>query len=158
VRTLKSKKGFTLIELLIVIAVIAILAAIAIPNLLSSKKGANESNAISTLKTMSTSEETYKSRNLSGSNTYGTIAQLVTSQIMTFASGATAPFKNSGYTYSDVGTPSNTQYAMKAEPNDSSAGTRSFAITEDGFVREKATSAISETHDQMQASLSVISG
>ena len=51
---IKNKKGFTFLEIMIVVAIIALLAAIAIPNLLRTRIQANESAAISSLKTITT--------------------------------------------------------------------------------------------------------
>jgi len=53
-------KGFSLIELLIVVAIILIIAAIAIPNLLRARISANESAAVSSIRTIGTAEVTYQ--------------------------------------------------------------------------------------------------
>ena len=55
-----NKKGFTLVEIMIVVAIIGLLAAIAIPGLLRSRHNANESAAIGSSRTISTSCESYR--------------------------------------------------------------------------------------------------
>jgi prepilin-type N-terminal cleavage/methylation domain-containing protein len=54
-----ANRGFSLIELLIVIAIILIIAAIAIPNFMRARMNANETAAVSNLRTISTAQVTY---------------------------------------------------------------------------------------------------
>ena len=100
---MKRQQGFTLIELMIVVAIIAIIAAIAIPSLLNARKAGNEASAISSLRTLTTVNEQYRTRfrdPVAGIGYAGALADLMNANYIDQVLGSSA---KSGYNFAYVG-------------------------------------------------------
>ena len=137
-KTLNRSRGFSLIELLIVVAILGIIAAIAIPNMLASRRAANEGSAQTSMRTIHSAQATYQST--AGNGAFASSLATLNGQnlIDSYLAGGT----KSGYDFTlcDVsGVGPTAQFGVTAVPSITSGvaqtGTRRFAITNIGVMR-----------------------
>ena len=134
---MKRQEGFTLIELMIVVAIIAIIAAIAIPSLLNARKAGNEASAVSSMRTLTTVQEQYRTRFGNYSNN---LANLSATNYIDSVLGAAS---KSGYSFIFTGT-ANT-WNCKANPLSVNDGDRRFWVDQSGVIRFHSSTTASST-------------
>lgn len=127
-------KGFAIAGIatssLTLLFMIPIIAAIAIPNLLASRRAANEGSAISSLRILHDAEQTYMA--VRSTETCGDLRSLGSDNLI---DSVLATGQKSGYVYEITNLGDGIGCDLFATPISNSTGTRSFMISDDGVIR-----------------------
>lgn len=144
-------RGFTLIELMIVIAIIGIIAAIAIPNLLRARASANEASAISSLRTLVSSQSIYHNDDPDFDGEYDYATSLGELESVGLIDEVLASGEKSGYVFDldASGSGDNSDWVASARPMGSGeSGRRAFFVDQSGVIRFARDQGTSNDEDE----------
>ena len=130
----RSSAGFSLIELLFVFTVIGVVATLAMPNLLQSKKAANEAAAITYIRSWTSAQELYFLRH----NVYADADNQLFDEGLIDGHD---PADSHGYTFL-LGNPAGSQYTWwgRGWPDKpGETGDRFFYIDQTGVIRHSTS-------------------
>jgi prepilin-type N-terminal cleavage/methylation domain-containing protein len=136
--TQQRQLGFSLVELLLVVGIIGIISAIAVPNLISSRRSANEASAISTMRLVFSAQQTYRATK--GTGLFGDFGDLQSAGLIDSVVGASDTTAKSGYLFSNdpVSAVDFPAFDATAEPTAYTGalatGSRSFFVNESGVL------------------------
>ncbi len=143
----RQSEGFSLVELLIVVLVLGIIAAIAIPNLLATRRSANEGSALSSLRILHGAQMLYQTSvgagNYAGTNSStGDTVGVTTLSAAKLIDPVLGSGAKSGYQFvgaislAGAGTPATFYFSAKpASPSGTlKSGTVRYCITQQGFL------------------------
>jgi type II secretory pathway pseudopilin PulG len=117
------------------VAIIGIIAAIAIPNLIASRRAANEASAISAVRTLSSAEATYRQTAGDGS-TYADLSGLHSSNMIdsVLANATTPGTAKSSYIYGVTLPVDMSEFVIGAAPINTAGGSRRFSSDTPGVI------------------------